>query len=108
MKKKLLASLALGVAACGAIFGLASCSNNASTTTTTTTVAEEGEEDLGFTEVTIFENVQKEFLNLNAVYFQPVDMTGGYKATDYDCHLELDVSALKNDFGYWPYIQDAS
>ena len=108
MKKKLLASLALGVAACGAIFGLASCGNKASTKTPTNT-AEEAEEDLGFTEVTIFENVQKEFLNLNAVYFQPVDMTGGYKATDYDCHLELDVSALKNDFGYgtgdWvPYL----
>lgn len=67
------------------------------------------EEDLGFSEVTIFEDVKKEFLNLNAVYFQPVDMTGGYKASDYDCHLELDVSALENDFGYgtgdWvPYL----
>lgn len=108
MKKKLIASLALGVAACGAIFGLASCGDDSSTTPTTP-VAEEDEEDLGFTEVTIFENVQKEFLNLNAVYFQPVDMTGGYKATDYDCHLELDVSALQNDFGYgtgdWvPYL----
>lgn len=111
MKKKLLASLVLGVAACGAIFGLASCGNNDSknNNTSTTVVDEGGEEDLGFTEVTIFEGVQKEFLNLNAVYFQPVDMTGGYKATDYDCHLELDVSALKNDFGYgtgdWvPYL----
>lgn len=67
------------------------------------------EEDLGFTEVEIFSDVQKEFLNLNAVYFQPVDMTGGYKHEDYDCHLELDVSALENDFGYgkgdWvPYL----
>ena len=67
------------------------------------------EEDLGFTEVEIFSGVEKEFLNLNAVYFQPVDMTGGYKAEDYDCHLELDVSALKNGFGYgtgdWvPYL----
>ncbi len=66
-------------------------------------------EDLGFTEVEIFSGVEKEFLNLNAVYFQPVDMTGGYKAEDYDCHLELDVSALKNGLGYgtgdWvPYL----
>ena len=69
----------------------------------------EAEEDLGFTEVEIFSGVEKEFLNLNAVYFQPVDMTGGYKAEDYDCHLELDVSALKNGLGYgtgdWvPYL----
>ena len=70
--------------------------------------ADEGE-DLGFTEVEIFSGVEKEFLNLNAVYFQPVDMTGGYKAEDYDCHLELDVSALQNGLGYgtgdWvPYL----
>ncbi len=70
---------------------------------------EGGGEDLGFTEVEIFSGVEKEFLNLNAVYFQPVDMTGGYKAEDYDCHLELDVSALKNGLGYgtgdWvPYL----
>lgn len=65
--------------------------------------------DAGFTEVEIFSGVEKEFLNLNAVYFQPVDMTGGYKAEDYDCHLELDVSALQNGLGYgtgdWvPYL----
>ena len=71
--------------------------------------AEDGGEDLGFTEVEIFSGVEKEFLNLNAVYFQPVDMTGGYKAEDYDCHLELDVSALQNGLGYgtgdWvPYL----
>ncbi len=70
--------------------------------------ADDGE-DLGFTEVEIFSGVEKEFLNLNAVYFQPVDMTGGYKAEDYDCHLELDVSALQNGLGYgtgdWvPYL----
>ena len=71
--------------------------------------AEDDGEDLGFTEVEIFSGVEKEFLNLNAVYFQPVDMTGGYKAEDYDCHLELDVSALENGLGYgkgdWvPYL----
>ncbi|MBR1937876.1 MAG: iron transporter [Spirochaetales bacterium] len=72
-------------------------------------VMEEAEADLGFTEVEIFSGVEREFLNLNAVYFQPVDMTGGYRAEDYDCHLELDVSALQNGFGYgtgdWvPYL----
>ena len=67
------------------------------------------EKDLGFTEVPIFEDVEKEFLNLTAVYFQAVDTTGGYKAADYDCHLELDVKALQNGLGYgtgdWvPYL----
>lgn len=67
------------------------------------------EPDLGFTEVPIFEDVEQEFLNLTAVYFQAVDMTGGYKAEDYDCHLELDVKALQNGLGYgtgdWvPYL----
>ena len=71
--------------------------------------ADEEEEDLGFTEVPIFEGIQREFLNFNAVYFQPVDMTGGYNHEDYDCHLELDVSALENGYGYgtgdWvPYL----
>lgn len=70
---------------------------------------DDGGEDLGFTEVPIFEDEEKEFLNMSAVYFQPVDMTGGYKAEDYDCHLELDVKALKNELGYptgsWvPYL----
>ena len=91
------------------MMALAACGNNTNTTTTAAPETEEEEEDLGFSEVPIFEGVEREFLNLNAVYFQPVDMTGGYKAEDYDCHLELDVSALENGFGYgkgdWvPYL----
>lgn len=94
----------------------AGCSTPAQTSAPTTVATqadieetEAEEEDLGFTEVEIFSGVEKEFLNLNAVYFQPVDMTGGYKASDYDCHLELDVSALENGLGYgkgdWvPYL----
>jgi len=90
-----------------ALVGCGSNSNTSDGSTTADTSA--AEEDLGFTEVEIFSGVEKEFLNLNAVYFQPVDMTGGYKAEDYDCHLELDVSALDNGFGYgkgdWvPYL----
>ena len=90
--------------------GLTACSKDEKKTTepakentgsvTQVQAAEPEEEDLGFTEVEIFSGVEKEFLNLNAVYFQPVDMTGGYKAEDYDCHLELDVSALENGLGY--------
>lgn len=86
-------------------------SKTASAADAKTDDSEEGgeEPDLGFTEVPIFEDVEKEFLNLTAVYFQAVDMTGGYKAEDYDCHLELDVKALKNGLGYgtgdWvPYL----
>ena len=96
------------------MFGLTACggSNTSSEPkeeeTTEEEAADDGE-DLGFTEVEIFSGVEQEFLNLNAVYFQPVDMTGGYSAEDYDCHLELDVSALENGLGYgtgdWvPYL----
>lgn len=99
------------VAACFAACGNKTVENetpSAANETAEPAPADEGE-DLGFTEVEIFSGVEKEFLNLNAVYFQPVDMTGGYKAEDYDCHLELDVSALQNGLGYgtgdWvPYL----
>lgn len=99
------------VASCFAACGSKTVENetpSAANETAEPAPADEGE-DLGFTEVEIFSGVEKEFLNLNAVYFQPVDMTGGYKAEDYDCHLELDVSALQNGLGYgtgdWvPYL----
>ena len=106
---------ALAIACSMAVVALAACGSSAAPAATekteavvTTAAADDGE-DLGFTEVEIFSGVEKEFLNLNAVYFQPVDMTGGYKAEDYDCHLELDVSALENGYGYgtgdWvPYL----
>ncbi len=107
--------LAGSMAACnnsGSSDNSASSAAAATTDTKSEPVADDGGddgEDLGFTEVEIFSGVEKEFLNLNAVYFQPVDMTGGYKAEDYDCHLELDVSALQNGLGYgtgdWvPYL----
>lgn len=98
------------------VFCFAACGSNESAEETATDEVEETAEeaaddgeDLGFTEVEIFSGVEQEFLNLNAVYFQPVDMTGGYSAEDYDCHLELDVSALENGLGYgtgdWvPYL----
>ena len=116
----------LAAAICSAVIAasFAACSGNesssskakeeAKTVSAAETKKESAEEkadepDLGFTEVPIFEDVEKEFLNLTAVYFQAVDMTGGYKAEDYDCHLELDVKALKNGLGYgtgdWvPYL----
>ena len=116
----------LAAAICSAVIAasFAACSGNesssskakeeAKTVSAAETKKESAEEkadepDLGSTEVPIFEDVEKEFLNLTAVYFQAVDMTGGYKAEDYDCHLELDVKALKNGLGYgtgdWvPYL----
>lgn len=122
MSKKMKSILAviLAVAMIAVVF--VACSNNNSndaettaapasdTAETTVAAEEETEEDAGFTEIPIFED--EEFpgiLNLSAVYFQPVPMSDGTKAEDYDIHLEADVSALENDFGYelgsWiPYL----
>ena len=63
----------------------------------------------GYTEIPIFEDEELGFINLSAVYFQPVPMSDGTKAEDYDIHLEADISALENNFGYelgsWiPYL----
>ncbi len=118
--KKYSKLLALVLSLAMVVFCFAACSNNNKNDSAanddkdqqeqTANVADDAEgEDLGFTEVEIFSGVEEEFLNLNAVYFQPVDMTGGYNAEDYDCHLELDVSALENGLGYgtgdWvPYL----
>ena len=73
-------------------------------------VAEDAaEEDAGFTEIPIFEDDTAAFMNVSAVYFQPVPMSDGTRAEDYDIHLEADISANENDFGYelgsWvPYL----
>ena len=116
MKKMLVLVLAVMMAAmcftaCGDDTTTTDSTKKTDTNTTADTSADEEEEDLGFSEVEIFSGVEKEFLNLNGVYFQPVDMTGGYKAEDYDCHLELDVSCLASgkDYGFgegdWvPYL----
>ena len=67
-------------------------------------------EAAGFTEYPIFEDEQVEFMNVSAVYFQPVPMSNGNESTeDFDIHLECDISALENDLGYgvgdWiPYL----
>ena len=107
--KKSTKILSLLIALMMLVLGMVACGKSTTPAANAADDEEGEEEDLGFTEVEIFSGVEKEFLNLNAVYFQPVDMTGGYKAEDYDCHLELDVSALKNGLGYgtgdWvPYL----
>lgn len=68
-------------------------------------------EAAGFTEIPIFEDADLGgFLHMNAVYFQPVPMTGGYEdISGYDIHLEADITAEENDLGFgtgdWvPYL----
>ena len=70
-------------------------------------------EQAGFTEIEIFSDQPVDFINLSAVWFQPVPMSDGngttYRAEDYDLHLEADISALENNLGYgvgdWiPYL----
>ena len=107
------------------VLALAGCSNNNANTAQATeaaasaaddkaTEAAAAEEDLGFTEIPIFEDEEVAFMNVSSVYFQPVDMSAGatieaQKAEDFDCHLEADISALENKLGYekgsWvPYL----
>lgn len=61
-----------------------------------------GDDDAaGFTEYPIFEDEEVGFLNVSAVYFQPVPMSGGNENTeDFNIHLEADVSALENNLGF--------
>ena len=66
-------------------------------------------EAAGFTEIPIFEDEEVGFLHVNAVYFQPVPMTDGNSIEDYDLHLEADIAALENNYGFgvgdWvPYL----
>ncbi len=64
----------------------------------------------GFTENPIFEDAKVDFMNVSAVYFQPVPMAPGQEdISKFNMHLECDVHALKNDLGYgvgdWiPYL----
>ena len=54
-------------------------------------------DDAGFEEIPIFEDEEVGFLNVSAVYFQPVPMSGGNEDIEvFDLHLEADVSALEN------------
>ncbi len=72
--------------------------------------ADDGADDTGFTEYPIFEDEEVGFINLSAVYFQPVPMSGGNESIEgFDIHLEADISALENKLGYgvgdWvPYL----
>ncbi len=132
MKKKVLSTVfATAVAASVALTGCGSSTTTETTTAAAETEAAEAEteaveaeeteaeeadaaaapgEAAGFTEYPIFEDEEVGFLNLSAVYFQPVPMSNGNESIDgFDIHLEADISALQNDLGFgvgdWvPYL----
>lgn len=119
MKKTIALPVALAM-----VLSLAACSNNTSSGDSTSSntsaadsasaVVEESQAAdagaAGFTEYPIFEDEEVGFMNVSAVYFQPVPMTNGNEnIEDFNIHLECDVSALQNDLGYgtgdWvPYL----
>ena len=118
MKRRIFAIL---LATAFAVTALAGCGTSTTTTggsaadadtsaeATDTKAAAPGE-DAGFQEYPIFEDMKADFLNVSAVYFQPVPMSGGNENIEgFDIHLEADVSALENDLGFgvgdWvPYL----
>ncbi|MCR5088480.1 MAG: iron transporter [Oscillospiraceae bacterium] len=58
-------------------------------------------DEAGFEEFPIFEDEETGFLNVSAVYFQPVPMSGGNEDIEgFDMHLEADVSAMENNLGF--------
>ena len=103
---------------------LVACSSSNSSTTKEETAADEKTEETteaaedtaaapgeaaGFTEYPMFEDAEGDFLNVSAVYFQPVPMTDGSTIEGKDIHLEADIHALENKFGFgvgdWvPYL----
>ncbi|MBR1390715.1 MAG: iron transporter [Lachnospiraceae bacterium] len=125
MKKKLVTTV-LSIATVAA-FALTGCGNESSTAdagaandtvaeteTVEATVTSEAStapgDAAGFTEYPIFEDEEVGFINLSAVYFQPVPMSNGNESIDgFDIHLEADISALENNLGFgvgdWvPYL----
>jgi hypothetical protein len=128
MKKKMTAmvlaaatALAMGVTGCGSGSDTASDATETTDASETADTAETSEADVtvedaatadagGFQENPIFEDEELEFINLSAVWFQAVPMAPGQEdISDFDIHLEADISALENDLGYgvgdWiPYL----
>jgi hypothetical protein len=122
MKKKMTAivlaataALAMGVTGCGSgsdsVSDKAETEDTAETSEADVTVEDAATSDAGgFQENPIFEDEELEFINLSAVWFQAVPMAPGQEdISDFDIHLEADISALDNDLGYgvgdWiPYL----
>ena len=123
---KNLSSWLVALFACAALvacLGLAGCGGNSAASSSaaadSSSAAAEEEADApevggGFEETPIFEDVQAGgWLNVSAVYFQPVPMTDGSTIEGKDIHLEADIHALAgNKFGFgegdWvPYMNVA-
>lgn len=105
MKKQIISALAAAAMAVTMISGTAMAADS-----TEAPAAAAPGEAAGFTEIPIFEDQECDFLNVSAVYFQPVSMAPDQEnVEDFNLHLECDVSALENDLGYgvgdWvPYL----
>jgi len=108
--KALLAVACIAVMGSAVLAGCESSNSNNTANNDAQVVADDAADDAaaddaagaGFTEIPIFEDEELSFINLSAVYFQPVPKSD-------DIHLESDVSAVENDFGYelgsWiPYL----
>ncbi len=122
MRKRIISLAAVGVLAASMLAGCGSndtASNDATSDTATESESTSADvedaatapgEAAGFTEYPIFEDQELDFINLSAVYFQPVPMAPDQEdISDFDIHLEADISALENDLGYgvgdWiPYL----
>ncbi|MBR1739483.1 MAG: iron transporter [Ruminococcus sp.] len=101
--------MALSLAACGSKDDSSSKAEAVSGETKADAAVAPGEEG-GFTEIPIFEDETVGFMNLSAVYFQPVPMSNGNEdISGFDIHLEADISANDNTVGFgvgdWvPYL----
>lgn len=103
------ASASASASAASASASAASASASAASASASAPAAAVGTE-AGFEETPIFEDIEAGgWLNVSAVYFQPVPMTDGSTIEGKDIHLEADISALANNFGFgvgdWvPYL----
>ncbi len=114
MKLRKIAAMTMAVAMTA--FALTACGSNSSTSTDKNTTSQKEEvktetkedaaagpgDDAGFEEIPIFEDQKAgDFLNVSAVYFQPVPMSNGNEDTSkFNIHLEADVAALENKVGF--------
>ena len=105
-------SAASSAAASSAASSTASSTAAASASSASSSASSAGAvgEEAGFEETPIFEDIEAGgWLNVSAVYFQPVPMTDGSTIEGKDIHLEADIHALANNFGFgvgdWvPYL----
>ena len=101
MRSVKLVSAVAALALVGAL-GLAGCGSKDASNTSASETAKEA----GFNEIPITPDQEAEGqINVSLVYFQPVDMepagAAGLKASEASFHMEVDVSALKdNTLGY--------